>query len=186
MRGFTYKFSKSNENRIFPFRCHYWVMVEKISWWHQGSHKLKPIPSMWSFWSVGQEPDHIYIVWLDINPTSVCNDASLSHTEAFNIDTENTLHAHTLALTLVYTQTCTHTGWPSSLREGGYPSFHCCLPVSGRRLPWKQGLTGNNSRERKKSGALPTSPLLLLCVPLSKYPFSTCDAFRTNYRFFTG
>lgn len=84
---------------------------------------------------------------------------------------------HRYKKTLAHTHTTTrphaHTGWPSSLREGGYPSLHCCLPVSSRRLPWKQGLTGNNRRERKKSGALPTSPPLLLCVPRSKYPFPT-------------
>lgn len=41
--------------------------------------------------------------------------------------------------------------------------------VSVRRFPWKQGLTGNNRSERKKSSALPTSPPLLLCVHHSEY-----------------
>lgn len=96
--------------------------------------------------------------------------------EVLNTDTKtlqsSNTQTHTNSPMCAHAHKHIQTGWPSSLREGGYPFFHCCLPVSGRRLPWKQGLTGNNRRERKKSGALPTSPPLLLCVPCSKYPLS--------------
>lgn len=136
------------------------LLVEQRSCWHQGRHKLESPSLLVKFNMI---------------------------IEALNIDTKTHARTHTHTFTLTHAP-CTHTytGWPSSLREGGYPSFHSCLPVSGRRFPWKQGLTGNNRRERKKSGALPTSPLLLLCVPLSKYPFPTHDAFLTNYRFSIG
>lgn len=86
-------------------------------------------------------------------------------------------HTHTLAVTLVWARTHTHTGtgWPSSLGEGGYPFLFTAVSLSpaggchGNRA-W---LETTGEKERKKSGALPTSSPLLLCVsPPQKYSFS--------------
>lgn len=86
--------------------------------------------------------------------------------------------AHALAVTLVRRHRLAIL-----FKRGRAPSpFHCCLPVSGRGLPWKQGLTGNNRRGGKERNPV-------LCPPLrhsSSVPlllFKHVMHFQTNYRF---
>lgn len=106
---------------------------------------------------------------------TLCSDARQSH---WSFHYRYKKHLNTRAYTHSAVQAHGRT-------QVGHPSFHRCLPVSGSRLPWKQGLTGNNSEERNP----------VLCPPLhhssfvslaQNTPFPTHDAFLTNYRFSEG